>query len=51
MIGMIARLHKLGEAADQDITILGRDAGASLELARAEWPGLRAQQGTDWVMA
>jgi len=51
MTGMIARLHTLGEAADRDITILGRDAGASLELATEEWPGLRAQSGTDWVMA
>jgi prolyl oligopeptidase len=49
--GMIARLHKLGDSADKDITIIGRDAGATLALAPQEFPIISVQPGTAWVVA
>jgi prolyl oligopeptidase len=51
MLGMTVRFHKLGEPADKDVTILGRDAGSSLPLATEEWPSLWVQPGTTWVTA
>jgi prolyl oligopeptidase len=51
MLGMVVRLHRIGDAADRDPVILGRDAAASLPLAPEEWPGLWIQPGTSWVMA
>ena len=51
MTGMIARLHRLGEPAAKDITILGRDPGTTLPLAPEEWPGLWIAPGSSWVIA
>lgn len=51
MLGMVTRLHRIGDAADRDVTILGREPDASLKLATEEWPALWAQPGTSWVMA
>ncbi|MDB4957378.1 MAG: f1pep1 2 [Myxococcales bacterium] len=50
MTGQLARLHKLGDSTDQDITILGRNPEATLKLAPEEWPGLWAPPGTGWVL-
>ncbi len=51
MLGMVARLHRLGEPVDHDVTILGRDAGASLPLAPEEWPGVWASSDGKWAVA
>jgi len=51
MLGMVARLHRLGDPVDRDVTILGRDAGTSLPLAPEEWPGLWASSDGNWAVA
>jgi prolyl oligopeptidase len=51
MKNQIARLHVLGTPVDRDVTILGRDAGATWKLAPEEWPGLWAPRGSAWIVA
>ncbi|HUJ58187.1 MAG TPA: prolyl oligopeptidase family serine peptidase [Kofleriaceae bacterium] len=51
MANQVARLHVLGEPATRDVTILGREPGATLALAPEEWPGLWILPGTTTVMS
>ncbi|MGE5185418.1 MAG: prolyl oligopeptidase family serine peptidase [Acidobacteriota bacterium] len=51
MANQLARLHRLGEPVERDVTILGRGPGATMKLAPEEWPGLWAPPGTGYVLA
>jgi prolyl oligopeptidase len=51
MANQIARLHRLGRPVAEDVTILGRDDGATLHLAPEEWPGLWVPPGSAYVLA
>ena len=44
-------LHVLGKPVAEDVTILGRNDGATLPLKRGEWPGLWAPPNGSWVLA
>jgi len=50
MTGKIVRLHRLGQPAAKDITILGREPDATFKLAPEEWPGAWIVPGTSWVL-
>jgi prolyl oligopeptidase len=51
MTNQITRMHVLGKPVDSDVTILGRDAGATWKLAPEEWPGIWVPPGSKWVVA
>jgi prolyl oligopeptidase len=51
MLNMICRLHKLGDADDRDLVVLGRSADTSLKLAPEEFPGVWVPPGTSWMLA
>jgi len=51
MQNMIARYHKLGDPVAKDITVLGREADATLKMLPQEFPGLTIVPGTPWVIA
>lgn len=51
MTNQITRLHVIGTPVDKDVTILGRDPGATWRMAPEEWPGIWMPSGSKYVVA
>jgi prolyl oligopeptidase len=51
MTNQIGRMHVIGKPVDTDVTVLGRDAGATWKLAAEEWPGIWVPPGSKYVVA
>jgi prolyl oligopeptidase len=51
MLGMRARLHRLGTPPDQDPVILGPGVSNRMALDAREFPIVTVPEGSDWVVA
>ena len=50
MLNMVAKLHVLGDAVDQDVVVLGRDLAPAMKVAPEEFPIVVVAPGTRYVL-
>jgi len=51
MQNQVRRLHVVGTAVDKDVTVLGREPGATFKLVPEDWPGIFLVPGGTWAYA